>query len=223
MSPESLTPENLDEAREIQESLRTRVRTEDDFPVLRHVAGVDVGFENEARVTRAAVVILDAETLVPIEQVVSRGPTLFPYIPGFLSFREIPEILRAFERLSVTPDLVVVDGHGIAHPRGLGIAAHLGVLTGLPAIGAAKSLLVGAHGSLGEEKGARAELRYRGRIIGHALRTRTGVKPLYVSPGHRVSIPTATDLVLRFSTKYRLPETTRLAHRLASVLKHVAA
>jgi deoxyribonuclease V len=203
-------------ARALQVQLAQQVRLVDDHPTLRRVAGVDVGFEDGGAVTRAAAVLLDAITLQPLAEVVARLPTRMPYIPGLLSFRELPALLQALGQLPQVPDLVFVDGLGVAHPRGLGIAAHLGVITGLPAIGVAKSILVGVHDELGPLRGERAPLRYQGKVIGYALRSKDKVRPLIVSPGHRVSMEATPELVLAYCTKYRLPEPTRLADRLAS-------
>lgn len=203
-------------ARALQSELAAQVRLVDDHPPLRHVAGVDVGFEDGGAVTRAAAVLLDADTFEVVAEVVARQPTRMPYIPGLLSFRELPALLEALASLPQMPDLVFVDGHGIAHPRRLGIAAHLGVVTGLATIGVAKSILVGTHAELGPHRGDRQPLRYRGEEIGCVLRSKDRVRPLIVSPGHRVSMAAAPELVLGFCTKYRLPEPTRLADRLAS-------
>lgn len=203
-------------ARALQQRLAARVRLEDDHPPLRLIAGVDVGFEDGGATTRAAAVLLDAHTLAPLAEALARLPTRMPYIPGLLSFRELPAVLQALAQLPQKPDLVFVDGQGIAHPRGLGIAAHLGVITDLPTIGVAKSILVGTHGELGPKRGDRAELRHHGRVIGTVLRSKDGVRPLVVSPGHRVALDTAPERVLACCTRYRLPEPTRLADRLAS-------
>lgn len=203
-------------ARALQSELATRVSLVDDYPPLRVVAGVDVGFEDNGAITRAAAVLLDASTLLPMAQVVARLPTRMPYIPGLLSFRELPAVLQALSELPRVPDMVFVDGQGIAHPRGLGIAAHLGVITGLPAIGVAKTILVGSHGAVGERRGDRAELVYQGRVIGTVLRSKDRVKLLIVSPGYRVSVARAAELVLAGCTRYRLPEATRWADRVAS-------
>nr|WP_233175659.1 deoxyribonuclease V [Dyella sp. ASV24] len=207
---------NVAKARLLQTELAARIRLEDDYPPLRRVAGMDVGFEEGGAVTRAAAVLLDARTREPVAQVVARQPTRMPYIPGLLSFRELPAVLQALSELPESPDLVFVDGHGIAHPRRLGIAAHLGVATGLPTIGVAKSILVGTHEEVGPHRGDRQPLEYKGEVIGCVLRSKDGIRPLIVSPGHRVSMATAPELVLAFGTKYRLPEPTRLADRLAS-------
>lgn len=203
-------------ARTLQSQLAREVKLIDEFPPLRIVAGVDVGFEENGNVTRAAAVLVDAKTLALVAEAVVRLPTTMPYIPGLLSFRELPALFAALDRLPHTPDLVMVDGQGIAHPRGLGIAAHLGVARGLPAIGVAKSILVGRHGDVGARRGERAELILNGALIGYALRSKDNVRPLIVSPGHRVSFATACELVLKFTTRYRLPEPTRLADRIAS-------
>jgi deoxyribonuclease V len=180
------------------------------------VAGVDVGFERRGRVTRAAVAVLSFPELELREQRLIRRPTQFPYVPGLLSFREVPAILAALEALDQMPDLLLCDGQGLAHPRRFGLACHLGVLTGLPSIGVAKSRLIGEHAEPGLEKGCWAPLRDDGETIGAVLRSRRGVRPLYVSIGHRVSLETAIEYVLACTPRYRLPETTRLADRLAS-------
>ncbi|TRX76263.1 deoxyribonuclease V [Pseudomonas mangiferae] len=204
------------QARRLQRELAARVSLVDDFPPLRVVAGVDVGFEDEGRVTLAAAVLLDAATLAPLAQSVARIPTRMPYIPGLLSFRELPALLQALNELPSTPDLIYCDGQGIAHPRRLGIASHLGVVTGLPTIGVAKNILVGEHDELPPQRGARAPLRHGSDLIGWVLRSKDRVRPLIVSPGHRVSMDTAVELVLACGRGYRLPEPTRLADRLAS-------
>lgn len=204
------------QARAIQSQWRERVVLSDDLGPVTRVAGVDVGFEQSNSVTRAAVAILEYPGLELVESAVARRATSFPYVPGLLSFREIPAVLDALEQLSQAPDLLLCDGQGTAHPRRFGIACHLGVLTGLPAIGVAKSRLLGSHEPPGEEKGAFAYLYQGQEIIGAVLRTRERVRPLYVSPGHRVSLSSALAWVMRCVTRYRLPETTRWAHRLAS-------
>lgn len=209
-------PTTIDEAVAVQERLRLEVILQDDFGELRTVAGVDAGFENEGTTARAAVVVLSFPDLKPIDYALARGPARFPYVPGFLSFREAPAILDALAMLKAPPDLVICDGQGIAHPRRLGIACHLGVVSGLPTIGCAKSLLVGHHGELPDSRGARVPLLHRREQVGWLLRSRPGVKPVYVSPGHRVSLDSAVELVMACVTRYRLPETTRYAHNLAS-------
>jgi deoxyribonuclease V len=207
---------NVARARALQIELAAQVRLVDDYPPLRRVAGVDVGFEDGGAITRAAAVLLDSQTLLPVADVVARQPTRMPYIPGLLSFRELPALLQALSELPESPDLVFVDGLGVAHPRRLGIAAHLGVVTGLPTIGVAKSILVGTHDEVGPQRGDRQPLEYKGEVIGCVLRSKDRIRPLIISPGHRVSMATAPELVLAFGTKYRLPEPTRLADKLAS-------
>lgn len=203
-------------ARLLQQALAKQVSLVDDFPVLRVIAGVDVGFEEGGTVTRAAAVLLDAETLQPLAERLVRVPTTMPYIPGLLSFRELPAVLQALAELPRVPDLVFCDGQGIAHPRRLGVAAHLGVVSGLPSIGVAKSILVGSHDELGMSRGDRVDLIYQGNVVGTVLRSKDRVRPLIVSPGHRVSLRSAPELVMACVTRYRLPEPTRLADRLAS-------
>ena len=203
-------------ARRIQRDTATQVRLSDDLTPVRTVAGVDVGFEN-ADTARAAIVVLDYRTLEPLDYALARLPVAFPYVPGLLSFRECPVILRALEQLRVAPDVLLCDGHGIAHPRRLGIAAHLGVLTGLPAVGVAKKRLTGRHGEVPEGRGEWTPLLDRaGDTLGAVLRTRVGTRPLIVSPGHRTDLATALELVMACTTRYRLPETTRWADGLAS-------
>jgi len=203
-------------ARALQAELAQRLRIEDDYPPLKVIAGVDVGFEDAGRITRAVAVLLDAQSLQPLAEALVRLPTNMPYVPGLLSFRELPALFAALEQLPQVPDLVVCDGHGIAHPRGLGIAAHLGIATGLPTIGVAKKVLVGTHEEPGPMPGDRAELSYRDAVIGSVLRSKAKVKPLIVSPGHRVSLARAPELVMACLRRHRLPEPTRLADHLAS-------
>jgi deoxyribonuclease V len=207
------------EAIAIQQRLRSQVICQDRFDSLHHLAGVDVGFEENGATTRAAVVVLALPDLEIVESALARRPTSFPYVPGLLSFREAPAALEALEMLHILPDMLLCDGHGLAHPRRFGIACHLGVLTGLPAIGVAKSLLVGSHAPPAQERGAWQPLIDAGELIGAALRTRPGAKPIIVSTGHRVSLESALRIVLTCTGRYRLPETTRQAHHLASNLK----
>jgi deoxyribonuclease V len=208
------------EAREIQQSLRTHVIAHDQFETIRTVGGVDVGFEDNGRLTRAAVVVLSYPALNRMEYVIARQPTRFPYVPGLLSFREVPAVLEAFENLPVKPDLLLCDGQGLAHPRRFGFACHIGVLVDLPSIGVAKSRLIGSHAAVAETRGSQVPLMQGNEQIGVALRTRTCVKPLYVSIGHRICLATAVQFVLACTPKYRLPETTRWADHLASRRGH---
>ena len=201
------------EAVEIQQRLRSRVSTERTFGQVNTVAGVDVSIKSE--VARAAVVVLSYPELTPLDYSLAELPAKFPYIPGLLAFREAPAVLAALEQLKTEPDLFIFDAQGLAHPRRLGLATHLGVIIDRPSIGCAKSRLCGSHREPGSERGSYAHLYDDDEIIGAVVRTRTGVKPLYVSIGHQVDLPAATEYVLGCCTKYRLPETTRYAHRAA--------
>lgn len=207
-------PTDLAEARVIQEQLRGEVITSDAFGELRYVAGVDAGYEGDQ--AKAAVVVFRYPELEPVEYTLAYRPAPIPYVSGFLSFREAPAVLAALDQLTHKPDLLMCDGQGIAHPRRLGIASHVGVLTDTPSIGCAKSLLCGHHDPVPDERGAAVPLIHRGEQIGAVLRSRVGVKPLYISSGHRISLETALAIVVACLTKYRLPETTRAADALAS-------
>lgn len=209
-------PTTAEAAIALQKQLQPQIITADQLNSTHYVAGADAGFEADGTITRAAVVILRFPDLQVVEQAIARQPTTFPYIPGLLSFREIPTILKAFEQIQTVPDLVLCDGQGIAHPRRLGIASHLGLWLNLPTIGVAKSRLTGHHEAVPDYKGAWVPLEDRGHTIGAVLRSRVNTKPLYISIGHRISLLTAIDYVLRCTPKYRLPETTRYADKLAS-------
>lgn len=209
-------PTTIEEAVAVQQRLRGQVIARDDFGVVGSVAGVDVGFEDEGQTARAAVVVLDYPSLAPRDYALARLPVGFPYVPGFLSFRETPVILRALAQLRRPPDMLLIDGQGTAHPRRFGIACHLGVLANIPSVGVAKSLLTGRNGPLADERGAWEPLVDKGEVVGAALRSRAGTKPLYISPGHRVGLESAIAVVMACTTRYRLPETTRAAHNLAS-------
>jgi deoxyribonuclease V len=204
------------EAKVIQEQLRHKVIDTDELGEVRYVAGVDIGFKNNYTISQAAIAILTYPELKLVEQAIACIPTAFPYVPGYLSFREIPAIMAAFPKLKTTPDLILCDGQGYAHPRRLGLACHLGVLLDIPTIGVAKSLLIGKHENVAPEKGSWQPLVDRGETIGVVLRSRSSVKPIYISIGHKISLPTAINYVMGCLTKYRLPETTRWADKLAS-------
>jgi len=204
------------EAIAVQQQLRGEVEREDRLGTVRHVAGVDVGFEEGGRITRAAVAVLGYPSLELVDHAIFHTPTRFPYIPGLLSFREVPAVLGALEKLTVIPDLLLCDGQGIAHPRRCGIASHLGLLCGIPSIGVAKTRLIGEHVEPPNLRGEWVPLLDHGETIGAVLRSRPGVKPLFISIGHRISLATALGYVMACVTRYRLPETTRWAHRLAS-------
>lgn len=208
-------PSEVAEARVIQESLRHRVIAEGDPPPLRRIAGVDIHVAPATGLTWAAIAVLELPGLELCQSVLAAVPTGFPYVPGYLSFREIPAALAALALADPAPDLLMVDGHGIAHPRRMGIAAHLGVLTDLPTIGVAKSRLCGRHEEPPAERGGRVLLTDKGQTIGVVLRSRTRSRPLYVSVGHRIALEPAVELVLATLTGYRLPEPTRVADKLS--------
>lgn len=207
--PWSLTPT---EAVALQRTLAEQVRCEAP-PPLRTLAGLDVSVRGDR--VRTAIVVLRLDDFAILDQATWEGPAAFPYISGLLSFREIPAILPALERLTVRPDAFMLDGQGLAHPRRCGLACHLGVLLDWPALGVAKSRLVGTHDEPGAEKGDRAALHHRGERIGTVLRTRTNVKPVYVSVGHRFTLAAAEAMTLRCALRYRLPEPNHYAHRLS--------
>lgn len=208
-----LTPQ---QAIALQQELRHKIITTDQFGPVRTIAGVDVGFEKQGSVTRAAVVVMSFPELEVITSAIARQPTRLPYIPGLLSFREVPTVIDALSQLAQTPDLLLCDGQGYAHPRRFGIASHLGLLTDIPSIGVGKSRLVGSYQEVGPERGSRQYLYHQNEIIGMVLRNRALVKEIYISCGHRVSLDSAVQWVEATSSRYRLPEPIRQAHKLAS-------
>ncbi len=203
------------EAQALQRRLAQQVitRTTFDAEAVQTVAGVDVGFPQGR--ARAAIVVLRLPDLQPVDYARAEMEVTYPYVPGLLTFREGPVVLAALESLSHWPDLFIFDGHGLAHPRRIGLAAHLGVLLDRPSIGCAKSKLTGSYREPGDRVGDWTPLQDGEETIGAVLRTRAGVKPVFVSIGHRVDLPTAVAMVLRCTTRYRLPETTRWAHKVA--------
>ena len=218
-------PENLNWDLTPQEAIAAQardaqlVRLEDDFGIVNHVAGVDVGFEDENTIARAAVVVLSFPALTPVAAVVARRPVTFPYVPGLLAYRELPVVLDAFRTLELEPDLIIVDGQGTAHPRRFGIACHLGVLLDKPSIGCAKSILAGRAETPENVVGAWTPLILKGETIGAAVRTKLNSKrtinPVYVSPGNRITLASSIEFVLRCCKGYRVPESTRYAHLVA--------
>ncbi|MBA0052258.1 endonuclease V [Streptomyces sp. AJS327] len=201
-----------------QERLRSQVDPRDAAPPPGTsgtlIAGLDVAYDDARDTVAAAVVLLAADTLETVEERTATGRVTFPYVPGLLAFREIPALLDALEALNHPPDLLVCDGYGLAHPRRFGLASHLGVLTGLPALGVAKNPFVFTHGPVGPLRGDSAPLLDGAEEVGRALRTREGVRPVYVSVGHRTSLATACAHTLRLTPRFRLPETTRRADAL---------
>ncbi|MCX4553626.1 endonuclease V [Streptomyces sp. NBC_01500] len=211
------TPADETAARAVQDELRTRVVRDEPGPPpgTGLVTGVDVAYDDERNVVAAAAVVLDAATLAVVEEATAVGPVAFPYVPGLLAFREIPTVLAALDSLTSDPGLVVCDGYGLAHPRRFGLASHLGVLTGLPVIGVAKNPFTFSYEQPGARRGEFTPLLADdGEEVGRALRTREGVKPVFVSVGHRVGIENACAHTLRLSPDFRLPESTRRADAL---------
>ncbi|KOU73074.1 endonuclease V [Streptomyces sp. IGB124] len=211
------TPADEAEARAIQDELRHRVVLTESGPPPGHgfVTGVDVAYDDTRDLVAAAAVILDAATLKVVQEATAVGHVSFPYVPGLLAFRELPTVLAALDALTVEPGLVVCDGYGLAHPRGFGLACHLGVVTGLPSIGVAKNPFTFTHEEPGTRRGdAAALLAADGAEVGRALRTQDGTKPVYVSVGHKVTLDNACAHVLALSPRFRIPETTRRADSL---------
>ncbi|WP_372495263.1 endonuclease V [Saccharopolyspora soli] len=206
-------PSTEAEAVAIQEQLRPLVRFDGEPAGVRTAAGLDVAYREGSDQLVAAVTVLDVATLSVLDSSVVHGKAEFPYVPGLFAFREAPSLLRALSELSVEPDVLVCDGQGLAHPRRFGLACHLGVLTDIPSIGVGKTAM-GRYEPPGEERGAWSPLRFDDEVVGRALRTQAGVKPVFVSVGHHFTLDGACNLVLRLAPKYRLPETTRTADSL---------
>lgn len=207
----NLTPKD---AAKIQMELRDRLILRWDGREINTIGGVDISIKTET--TRAAIVVLRSPDLTPLEGVTADTPLIFPYIPGLLAFREGPAVLAAWNKLQHKPDMLMFDGQGIAHPRGIGIASQMGLWLERPTIGVAKSRLYGLHGEVGPKRGDRADLTDKnGNVIGAVLRTREKTNPLYVSPGHLIDVEHAVAFVLACCTTYRLPEPTRWAHKVA--------
>ncbi len=210
------------EAIAIQERLRPLLKSGTPPRSVRYVAGVDVASSMQSGSIWAGVVVLRYPELEHVEAKWRQGTTTFPYIPGLLSFRELPLLLETLRRVEFDPDVILCDGQGIAHPRGLGLASHLGLWLDKATVGCAKSRLIGEFAGLGEHKGDSAPLLYKGEVIGAAARTRSGVKPLFISPGHRTNLASALQLALDCTVKYRVPEPIRQAHLLVNRARKVA-
>ena len=222
MQYRDLHPWNVthEEARQLQNELRAQVVGTDRFGKINTVAGADIGFKKD--IARASVVVLSFPELQVVESVVTESPIRFPYIPGLLSFREIPPLLTAFTQLQTEPDLVIVDGQGIAHPRRFGLASHLGLVLDKPTIGCAKSRLWGRYEEPETEQGSYTYLMDKDEVIGAAVRTRRNVQVVYISIGHQISLDSARTWTLACCRGYRLPETTRYAHNAASGKEHLS-
>jgi deoxyribonuclease V len=211
---------SVPEAREVQERLRSLVRHVALRPDRVRLAGAaDVTFLGSKDMVAACIVVFDLATKTVLEEQAAVRRVRFPYVPGFLTFREGPPVLAAWEKLSLRPDVMLFDGHGIAHPRRLGIASHMGVLLDVPSVGCAKRRLVGEHVTPGLKKGDTAPLTLEGETVGAVVRTRAGVKPVFVSPGHRADLPSSVSLVLSLCSRYRIPDPARRAHQLTQEIR----
>ncbi len=208
-----------EEAVKIQKCLRDKVILKRIDKRINYIAGLDVSYAKGANAVWAGVVVLDFPSLVKIEEGWIQKKVSFPYIPGLLGFREIPALLEVLRKIEVEPDLIFCDGQGIAHPRGLGIASHLGVLLHKPTIGCAKSRLVGEFDPVGQDRGDYVYLRYQNRVIGAVVRTRSRVKPIFISPGYGVMLQDCIRFVLETCPTYRIPEPTRQAHLLVNSVR----
>jgi deoxyribonuclease V len=205
------------EAQDIQSRLASRVVVADRLPgEILTIGGVDVAYDENSSNLVGAIAVLDARTLETIASAVAEGPIDFPYIPGLFSFRELPALARVLDQLPDLPDIIICDGHGIAHPRRFGLASHLGVAYDVAAIGCAKTLLVGDAGEPATWRGASAPLKIGSEVVGAVLRTQNNVKPVYVSSGHRISLESACDWVLRTSPRFRISEPVRSANKLVN-------
>lgn len=197
-----------------QEQIKRQVSQADELAEVKFIAGADVAYNELLQRMVGALVVLDAQTLEVVDQVIHEMDITFPYVPGLFSFREVPPLVEAYRKLRVKPDLIVCDGHGVAHPKGAGMASHLGIELDIPTIGCAKSRLIGAYDELGAKRASYAALMLEGNEIGRVLRTQDNIKPMFVSVGHRVSLDTACEWVLKLCPSYRQPETTRKADAL---------
>ncbi len=222
MKPTSKHQWDLSEAgaKELQENLSPKIIKIDQLPTVKFIAGTDVSYKKDTDKIIAAIVILNAENLELVESVTVEDTVSFPYIPGLFSFREIPPLIKAFEKLKTSPDLVVCDGQGYAHPRRFGLACHLGLLMDIPSIGCAKNMMIGKYKEPDITRGSFCEIIDNEETIGRILRTQNNVKPIYISIGHKISLKTATEWILKLSPEYRLPETTRLADQLSKGIEN---
>ncbi len=216
LMPPDLTPS---QAVALQKELREKVLLHPPTKPIRTVAGADISFDKYSPTLFAGIVVLSLSNLETIEEAGAQAETKFPYIPGLLSFREIPPLLKVWQKLKNKPDVLICDGHGIAHPRRLGIASHLGLLLDVPTLGCGKSVLVGKYDEPALERGSWSPMIHKDEVVGAALRTKNRVKPVYISPGHRMDLETAIEIALACDGGYRLPEPTRRAHLLVNRLR----
>ena len=207
---------DFNQAKQIQINLAAKITLNDEFSEISSVAGLDVGFEKNNTIAIGGIVILGFPDFNVIEKHISRRKVIFPYVPGYLSFREIPVLLQTYNKIHHKPDLIICDGQGIAHPRRFGLACHLGILLDLPAIGAGKSRLIGQFTEPPLSRGSSSPLVHQNQTVGAVVRSRHGTRPLFVSPGHKISIGSAVEWTMNCCPKYRIPETTRQAHKLVS-------
>jgi deoxyribonuclease V len=207
------------EAIALQQQLRSQIRIQPLTKLPKTIAGCDISFNKFEETVYAGIVVLDLETLETIEEAGVVSTATFPYVPGLLSFREIPALLEAWSKLKTEPDVVMFDGHGIAHPRRIGIASHAGLFLNIPTFGCGKSVLVGKYDEPAPERGSWSPMKHYGEVIGAALRTKNKVNPVYISPGHLIDLETALSLTMSCNGGYRIPEPTRRAHNLVNVLR----
>jgi deoxyribonuclease V len=218
MRVRNLHPWNLpyQDAVRVQKHLSEQIREMSLSKPVRNIAGVDVSYARRGREVYGAVLVFTFPDLILTDKALASDTVKFPYISGLLSFREAPVLIKAFRKIRTWPDVIIFDGQGMAHPRGMGIASHMGLMLDCPSLGCAKSRLVGIHGPLAEDKGSTAALTHHGRVVGAVVRTREGVKPVFVSPGHAITLPEAIRLVLDCCRGYRLPEPIRQSHHAAN-------
>ena len=209
-------PANPEEALQLQQSLREQISLDPLQKEVNYIGGADLSFNLYEDVVYAGIIVLKLPELSPVVHAVAQGTAGFPYIPGFLSFREIPSLLQVWEQLPLKPDALVVDGHGIAHPRRMGIATHLGLVTDCPTLGCAKKKLAGTYDEPANDKGATSPLIHKKEIVGYAFRSKKGTKPVFVSPGNGMSLQDALSVINRSLGAYRIPEPTRQAHLLVN-------
>lgn len=206
-------------AKQLQQELRQQITLEPLSDPPEYIAGADISFDMGSDLLHAAIIVLEFPSLQPVACSLASDKTSFPYIPGLLAFREMPVLFKVWNQLQKKPDVLILDGHGLAHPRRMGIATHFGIEVDHPTMGCAKKILIGTHDELGTRKGEKANLMDGEEKIGMALRSRTNVNPIYISPGYKCSFNDAYSVVMESLTKYKLPKTTRLAHHWANKLR----